>query len=82
MNAPITETELAYSLRRVKCGKVSGADGVPVEFDKKSNVIVSRMIPALFNSIFQNGVYPDIWSHGIVNLIFKAGKMCSPENYR
>ena len=82
MNAPITETELACALRRAKCGKASGADGIPVEFYKNSNAIVSRTILALFNYIFQNGVYPDIWSHGIVNPIFKAGKMCSPENFR
>ena len=53
-----------------------------VESYKNSNAIVSRTILALFNYIFQNGVYPDMWSHGIVNPIFKAGKMCSPENYR
>ena len=79
MNAPITETELRCALRRAKCGKVSGGDGIAVEFYKNNNAIV---ILALFNYIFQNGVYPDIWSHDIVNPIFKAGKMCSPENYR
>ena len=82
MNAPITETELACALRRAKCGKAGGADSIPVESYKNSNAIVSRTILALFNYIFQNGVYPDMWSHGIVNPIFKAGKMCSPENYR
>ena len=48
MNVPIIETELACALRRAKCGKASSADGIPVEFYKNSNEIMSRTILALF----------------------------------
>ena len=36
----------------------------------------------LFNYVYHNGAYPQIWSEGIINPIFKTGKMTMPENYR
>ena len=82
MNAPISEDELSYVLRKAKNGKAGGADAIPTEFYKYSTPNLSKAILALFNYVFENGDYPEIWSHGIIRPIYKAGEMRCPENYR
>ena len=44
--------------------------------------MVHKAIIAIFNYVFHNGVYPQIWSEGIINPIFKMGKISLPDNYR
>ena len=44
--------------------------------------MVHKAIIAIFNYVFHNGVYPQLWSEGIINPIFKMGKMSQPDNYR
>ena len=82
MNAPISEDELSYVLRKAKNGKAGGADAIPTEFYKYSTPNLNKAILALFNYVFENGDYPEIWSHGIISPIYKAGEMHCPENYR
>ena len=78
MNAPISEDELSYVLRKAKNGKAGGADAIPTEFYKYSTPNLNKAILALFNYVFENGDYPEIWSHGIISPIYKAGEMRYP----
>ena len=82
MNAPISETELSVVLCKAKCGKAGGVDGIPIEFYKYSSDTLTKAILVLFNHVFVNGEYPDIWSQGVINPIYKAKEMNNPENYR
>ena len=82
MNAPISETELSFVLCKAKCGKAGGVDGIPTEFYKYSSDTLTKAILVLFNYVFVNGEYPEIWSQGVINPIYKAKEMNNPENYR
>ena len=82
MNSPITQTELSHAIRKSKVGKACGSDAIPVEFYKHGEEMLHKAILALSNYVFHNGAYPQIWSEGIVNPIFKTGKMTMPDNYR
>ena len=82
MDSPIMADELTLALRKAKTGKACGSDAIPVEFYKYGGDMLHEAILALFNYIFHNGAYPEIWSEGIINPIFKAGNMSIPENYR
>ena len=82
MNAPMTLPELKQAIGRAKKGKSGGIDGIPIEFIKYGTGTLHNAILALFNYIFDHGQYPDVWSRGIVNPVYKTGSMCSPENYR
>ena len=52
---------------RVKLGRVTSGAKIAVR---------------AFNYVFENSDYPEIWSHGIISPISKAGEMHCPENYR
>ena len=65
-----------------KNGKSGGMEGIPMEFIKYDTGTFHNALLALFNYIFDLGQYPDVWSRGIVNPVYKTGSMCSPENYR
>ena len=82
MNAPFTADELSHVLHKAKCNKASGTDGIPVEFYKYGTDILHNSILALFNYVFQSGKYPDVWSQGIINTVYKTGEMRCPYNYR
>ena len=75
MNAPIVTTELTLALRQAKSGKAGGIDSISVEFFKHGSETMRKAILALFNFVFHQGRYPDIWSQGIINLIYKSGMM-------
>ena len=77
MNAPFTAEELYHVLHKAKC-----TDGIPVEFYKYGTDILHISILALFNYVFQSGKYPDVWSQGIINPVYKTGEMRCPNNYR
>ena len=36
----------------------------------------------LFNLILEAGIYPDIWTNGMISAIFKSGEKSDPSNYR
>ena len=82
MNSPITQDELLYVLRKAKTGIASGSDAITVELYKYGGNMIHKAIIAIFNYVFLNGVYPQIWSEVIINHIFKMGKMSLPDNYR
>ena len=78
----MTLPELKQAIGCAKNGKSGGIDGIPIEFIKYGTGTLHNAILALFNYIFDHGQYPDVWSRGIVNPVYKTGSMCSPENYR
>ena len=71
MNAPIVTNELTLALPQAKNGKAGGIDGIFVEFFEHGSETMLKAILALFNFGFHQGRYPDIWSQGIINPIYK-----------
>ena len=82
LNGPITGDELEHALKRSKNKKACGLDGIATEFFKHSQGALKEPILALFNYIFNSGTYPDMWSMGIINPIYKQSEKCMPDNYR
>ena len=83
LDGPITDVEVTWSLRKAKCGKACGVDGIPVEFFKKAEVIFRNFLRRLFSHILAKGVYPLQWSKSIIHPIFKGkGSSKDPTGYR
>ena len=82
LNGPITRDELYVALKRAKNKKACGSDGIPAEIFKYSDGILQDAVLALFNYIFDSGIYPDAWSTGTINPIYKQKEKGLPENYR
>ena len=78
MNAPNSEDELSYVLLKAKKAKAGDTDAKKTAFYKNSTQHLNRTILALFNYVFENRNCPEIWSHGIISPIYKAGELRCP----
>ena len=74
--------EVLHSLNCTKAIKATDIDGIPDGCYKYGSDEQMALITALFNCIFESGIYPDQWCGGDVNIIQKQGPRLSPENYR
>ena len=81
-NAPFSLSELRENIKNLKLGKAGGPNGLIAEMIKHTaNQIVHILLP-LFNKILELGWFPKNWSESIRCLIFKAGSLLDPNNYR
>ena len=67
LSSPITIDEIQKAIRKLKCKKAAGIDGIPAEFYKHG---CNELLPALvvlFNTIIANGDYPSSWATGIIH---------------
>ena len=82
LNGPILENEVTSALRKAKQNKAGGSDGIPIEFFKCSKGEFVKPLVALYNYVLESGVYPDQWSLGIINPIYKQKEKNIADNYR
>lgn len=73
--------ELTKGLRKLKCGKSAGIDGIPNEFWKFAEPLFPLLLDFM-NQLYVNGFYPVDWQTGIIVPIFKKGDPSLPDNYR
>ena len=81
-NSPITKEEVQRSIRHLKNGKSAGPDKVVSELLKHGNSTVMDYLLALFNTLFNRGMFPLDWAKSIIVPIFKKGDANKPDNYR
>ena len=82
MNAAINTEEVTTALKKAKTNKAVGVDGIPAELYKYSGGQLNETLVALFNCIFDQGIYPREWCEGIINPLFKKGSEYNPDHYR
>ena len=58
LNSPITIDEIQKAIRKIKCKKAAGIDGIPAEFYKHGSNELLPALVLLFNTIIANGEYP------------------------
>ena len=49
---------------------------------KNVNEAVIQFLVALFNDVFNKGIFPQAWSKSIIVPIYKKGDKNNPDNYR
>ena len=81
-DSPITETEVALSLKKLKSNKAAGIDGITSEFYKCIADELTVPFCAIFNYILDKGEYPTQWAEGLINALHKKGDISNPDNYR
>ncbi len=81
-NDEMSIDEIKSHLKKLKNNKAAGTDGLAGEFYKSVPDDLSRPISILFNSVFNNGQYPDMWAEGIINPVHKKGSENDTDNYR
>jgi hypothetical protein len=89
----ITREEVWKAIRKIKCGKAPGIDGVLSTIIKEAAGAVgsSKLKPnnhfvdslvLLYNFVFTHEVWPKRWGQGIIFPLFKEGSRLDPGNYR
>ena len=74
--------EVEKALGRIRKGKASGIDGIPIELYSSNNKYYTPLLTTLFNTIFDSADYPDDWAQGLIYPVHKKGDKSDPQNYR
>ena len=79
----IQESEVKEALKRMKGGKATGPDGIPIEVWRCLGDIAIVWLTKLFNRIFRSNKMPEEWRRSILVPIYKnKGDIQSCTNYR
>ena len=69
--------------KKLKNNKASGIDLILNEHLKTLSQMFSTILVNLFNLIFDTGIFPETWTLGMINPIYKTnGDIKDPSNYR
>jgi hypothetical protein len=82
LDQAITSEEILKCIHSLKRNKSPGLDGIPGEFFIDCSDLILPYLVQVFNYIFDSGVYPEIWSKGVIVPIPKKGDKSTPGNYR
>ena len=74
--------EVEKALGRIRKGKASGIDGIPIELYSSDIKYFTPLLTTLFNTIFDSADYPDDWTQGLIYPAHKNGDKSDPQNYR
>ena len=78
-----TTAEVEQQMKRMKFGKATGPDQIPIEALQSLGVVGLEMVTHLLNSMLSTGMIPDIWRHSILVPIYKGkGDHRDCSNYR
>ena len=82
LDDPILPQEVQDQVKRLKCSKACGPDGVPPGIFKLLPPAWILTITMLFNSIFTSAIYPSSWVTAKLFTVFKRGSRTVVSNYR
>ena len=82
LDKPFTIEEIKSNISQLNRNKSPGIDNIVPEFFIDSKDFISPYLVTVFNKIYDNGIYPDAWTKGIIVPIFKKGAKDNPSNYR
>ena len=82
LDCQITNNEVQMAIKRLKPNKSSGIDALIPELFISSSNILSPLMCRLFNYMYENAVYPDCWTKGVIVPVPKKGSIHDVNNYR
>ena len=82
LDCPISEEEVAESIRKLKHGKANRLDNVLAEMLKSAGTLLIAFLTKYLNEIFRSGSYPDMWTKAVIAPIHKKGDTNVTDNYR
>lgn len=82
LNVPISESEIAKAIHQLSNGKSAGPDRLLNEFFIYGKPVLTPYLHTLFNTILNQGYFPEAWSVGEVIPLHKKGDKNNVDNYR
>ena len=68
----VEREEVVKALRKMKCGKAAGLDGIAVEFIKKGGDCVVDWLVRIFNVCMGRGEVPEDWRNACIVPLYKG----------
>ena len=82
LDDPMLPQEVQDQVKRLKCNKACGPDGVPPGIFKLLPPAWIVTVTMLFNNIFMSATYPSSWVTAKLFTVFKRGSRMLVSNYR
>ncbi|MCG7879398.1 MAG: reverse transcriptase domain-containing protein, partial [Candidatus Thiodiazotropha endolucinida] len=82
LDREISVNEISGAIDSMKRGKSPGADGLVSDFFIDAKSFLVPYLHKVYNYILETGIYPTIWSEGLIVPIPKKGDLSDPTNYR
>lgn len=76
------ENEVLSAIKSLKRGKSSGIDMLNSEIFMEGREILAPILCRLFNFMFDNSIYPESWTKGLIVPVPKKGNLNDVNNYR
>lgn len=71
-----------HAIKRLKNRYKGGIDGIPSFIIKGCSDVLAPVLVHVFNTSFNQGVFPSLWKRTIVVPVFKGGDKCDVKSYR
>ena len=78
----ITGSEILGAVSRMKRGKATGDDDLPVENVKEAGDEAQKLLLTIMQNAYRQKTVPAEWQKGIISQIFKKGDKALCENFR
>ena len=78
----ITEAEISAAIARMKRGRATGDDELPVEIVKEAGDEAQKLLLNIMQDAYRHETVPPDWQRGVINPIFKKGDKALCGNYR
>ncbi|MCU7801012.1 MAG: hypothetical protein KZQ70_12955 [gamma proteobacterium symbiont of Lucinoma myriamae] len=82
LDAVITVQDVYKAITKLKRNKSPGIDLLPPELFLDSSDLICPLLAKLFNHLFDNHLYPESWTKGIIVPVPKKGNRSNVNNYR
>ena len=82
LDEPITLEEIRKASTKLKTGKAAVNDSTSNEMIKSNVSIIGPVLKILLNKVLNSDIFPQLWSVGNISVVFKAGDIGDPNNYR
>ena len=81
MDLPTVDEFLTYATD-VSLNKGSCVDGISTLICKDLMLQIPNRIVHIYSTYIKSGIFPEIWSKGVITVIPKSGKLSDPTNWR
>jgi len=81
-NTEVTETDVMWSISRLKINSSCGSDGLQSGLFKRLKYCLSKALALIYNQLMSVGTVTDDWHTGYIVPVFKTGTAGDTANYR
>ena len=82
LNVVIEDGEIRAAIKELQRGKSASEDGIINELFIYGEAALTRYLTVLFHFVFENGIFPNEWTKGLLVPLQKKGSINIKENYR